>query len=70
MEHETPWGIVAIAFDNIENADPDSGIFSAYVTDWWITHVGGRACSLEVSEWLRKRLDCDTIECRILEENL
>lgn len=57
MDYELSNGLnITVEWDSIEGPDRDSGIFSPYVTDFWITHVGGRRCSKKVSEWLGNRI--------------
>lgn len=36
-------------------AEPDVGIFSAYVDDWWITAINGRP--VKNCAWLDRRID-------------
>jgi hypothetical protein len=73
MEYELSNGLtIEVEWDSIEGPDRDSGIFSPYVTDFWITAVGGRKCSRRVSNWLCKRMssgDEEDICEKIVEEN-
>lgn len=45
---------ITVAY-KISRAEPDVGIMSDYVDDWWITHVGGRPVK-NSPEWLLRRL--------------
>lgn len=45
---------VTIEYD-VQPAEPDVGIFSAYVDDWSIVAINGR--SVKKCNWLNKRID-------------
>lgn len=45
---------ITVAY-TVGRAEPDVGIMSDYVDDWWITHVGGRPVK-NSPEWLLRRL--------------
>jgi hypothetical protein len=71
MEHVWNWLDLTFNWDWIEDADKDSGISSPYVYGLYISHVGGRKCSVEVSDWLLKRMGSATVaevEEQIIEE--
>lgn len=44
---------VTIEF-TVAGAEPDVGIMSAYVDEWYITHINGRA--VKKCDWLDKRI--------------
>jgi hypothetical protein len=41
---------------NIQGAEPDVGIMSSYIEEWWITHINGRKCKKH-PQWLQNRID-------------
>lgn len=45
---------ITVAY-TVGRAEPDVGIMSDYVDDWWITHVGGRKVK-GFPDWLLRRL--------------
>lgn len=56
-EHETTvlGGLpVTIEYD-VQGAEPDVGIMSWYVYDWWIVAINGRA--VKKCDWLYRRID-------------
>ena len=56
-EHETTvlGGLpVTIEYD-VQGAEPDVGIMSSYVDDWWIVAINGRA--VKKCDWLYRRID-------------
>lgn len=68
MEYELPCGIIlTIDFNFFEDADRDSGYNYPYPNHWWVSEVGGKRCSVKVSDWLRKRLDDEWIEKELVE---
>lgn len=68
MEYQLPCGIIlTIDFDRFEDADSESGYFNFSVNHWWVSEVGGKRCSVKVSDWLRKRLDAEWIENELVE---
>lgn len=40
---------------SIVDADPDVGIFDAYVDDWYISHINGKICK-KSPVWLYNRI--------------
>lgn len=67
------WNWLDLTFDweHIEDPDEDSGIYSPYVYGLYISHVGSRKCSVEVSDWLLKRMGSAAVadvEEQIVEE--
>lgn len=55
---------VTVGF-NIQPAEPDVGIFSAYVDEWWIEEVNGRP--IKKDDWIRNRIKPGE-EAALLEE--
>lgn len=49
----------------IGRAEPDVGIMSDGVDDWWITHVGGRPVKKKPL-WLTRRLDAAKVDIGLL----
>lgn len=45
---------ITVAY-TVAPAEPDVGIFSEGVDDWWITHVGGRKVK-GFPDWLLRRI--------------
>lgn len=45
---------VTIEYD-VQGAEPDVGIMSSYVDDWWIVAINGRA--VKKCDWLYRRID-------------
>ena len=51
----------------VARAEPDVGIMSDYVDEWWITHINDRKVKSE-PKWLTSKLDEDKIACQIADE--
>lgn len=57
---------VTIEF-TIQGAEPDVGIMSSYVDEWYITHINGRA--VKKCDWLDRRIAATKGETeRLVEE--
>lgn len=51
----------------VQGAEPDVGIMSSYVDEWYITHINGRA--VKKCDWLDRRIAAMKGETdRIIEE--
>ena len=68
-EHETTvlGGLPVTIEYTVQGAEPDVGIMSSYVDEWYITAINGRP--VKVCRWLDKRIEETKGETdRILEE--
>ncbi len=60
---------ITVAY-KISRAEPDVGIMSDGVDDWWITHIAGRACKKH-PEWLTRRLNAAKVDIEeMISENV
>ena len=51
---------------SMASAEPDVGIFSDYVDEWYITHINGR--KVKKCDWLYKRISSSKEEETILDK--